>query len=341
MNKTNSKFDRNKISAHVSGMLVRHAAFNEIFNELNDAFEMAPNLKQSPGLFIIGDSRTGKSTVAEMFAEEHKSFRTDDVLVSEVIYVQVPSKPTIKGLASEILSALEDPLADKGTEQEKTRRILRLIKQCKTRMLMLDEFHHFVDKSSRYAVIHDVADWLKCLINKSSIVTVIIGLPYGQNVLVQNEQLRGRFKSPMIMPRFDWNDDNLRNDFMDMLGGFTDMMREVFDVPDFHNEALAYRFYLATGGLIGYVFNLLQQTALDVIRRDSNVITMSDLDRNYYKIINEIDQHPTSPFSLNGNLHEGIAHKFATNVGKRGDESLQRNARMNSKPKTLNQALAA
>lgn len=341
MNHINSMVDRKQICEDISGMLVRHSAFTEILNELNYAFGMAPFLKQPPGLFIIGESRTGKSTVAEKFAQMHKPVRTDEGLVSEVIYVQVPSKPTIKGLASEILSALQDPLAEKGTEQQKTRRILHLIKQCKTRMLMLDEFHHFVDKSSRYSVIHTVADWLKCLINEAGLVTVIIGLPYGQNVLVQNEQLRGRFKSPLIMPRFDWSDDNLRTEFLRLLKGFTNMMNEHFDVPDFHSEALGYRFYLASGGLIGYVFNLLQETALDVMRRDSNIITLSDLDRNYYKVISETDQHPISPFSMKDNLQESQAQNFAHAIGKRGDEFLQRVSRNTFKPKTLNQALAS
>ncbi len=340
MTNIKSKLDPILLNQHVDGMLVKHTAFTEILDQLNDAFEMAPHLKRSAGLFIVGESLTGKSTVAEKLAETHPPYRTEEGLVSEVVYVQVPSKPSVKGLATEILYALGDPLANKGTEHDKTQRILLLIKHCKTRMLILDEFHHFVDKASKYTVIHNVADWLKCLINQARLVTVIISLPYGQKVLVQNEQLRGRFNSPMIMPRFDWADDYFRAEFLGLLEGFTDMMRERFDVPDFHSEELAYRFYLASGGLTGYVFNILQETARDVIRRSSNVITMSDLDRNYLKTISEVDRHEVSPFSTHFNLEDGKAYENARIIGLRGDEYLQRVSMNTFKPKTLNQPLA-
>ena len=75
--------------------------------------------------------------------------------------------PTVKSLAGVMLAALNAPDCERGTENEKSRRLRILMRETGTRMVMIDEFQHFYDRGKRQIMLH-VADWLKVLIDESS-----------------------------------------------------------------------------------------------------------------------------------------------------------------------------
>lgn len=311
---------RKELMQHVEEILVPHTAFNDALDQLEQGMRVASIIRDPLGYFISGESRTGKSRVIEEFKGRHPSTRLLEGMVVPVLYVEVPSKPTVKGLVSEILAALGDPLAEKGTEQERTRRLLKLLDACRTKVLILDEFQHFVDKSAKFAVMHHISDWLKNLLNKAKIVTVIAGLPYANTVLAQNEQLRGRFTHTLNLPRFSWKDADSNGEFLGLLDGFTDYMQEHFSVVNFAGEDLAYRFYLATGGLTGYVFNIIRKAAWNVLDEGRCDINMADLHKAYSQVVHKTDQQASNPFSLHFNLGDGAALELASNIGRRADD---------------------
>jgi len=320
MNTQQPTFNATELRTHVEQMLVPHTAFQEATKALEQAFNAAHTLRDPLGYFIAGESRTGKSRLIEEFIDAHPSTREIEGLQHPVVNVLVPSKPTVKGLASEILRALEDPLADKGTEQEKTARLLVLLKQCNVRVLILDEGQHLVDKSSKYTLIHHVSDWLKNLINKSKVVAVIAGLHYGQKLLSQNEQLRGRFANKITIPRFDWQDKRLQSEFLGLLAGFNELLAEKFTLPDLSSNEMGLRFYLASGGLTGYVFNILRKTVWHVIDEQRTEIRLEDFDTGYRTMVSAEDQQEVSPFSREFDLSDAQAYEKAKKEGLRSED---------------------
>lgn len=316
----NKTFNGEELRLYVEEMLVPHTAFKEANKALEQAYLAAHTIKDPIGFYISGESRTGKSRLIEEFMDAHPSSREIYGLKHPVVKVLVPSKPTVKGLASEILRALEDPMADKGTEQEKTARLLVLLKQCEVRVLILDEVQHLVDKSAKFEVIHHVSDWLKNLINQSKVVAVIAGLPYARKIFNQNEQLRGRFTNKISIPRFDWQDKTLRIEFLGLLAGFNALMAERFDLPDLSSNEIGIRFYLASGGLTGYVFNILRKTVWDVIDDQRTDITLEDFDVGYRSMVSEEDQQEVSPFSRDFDINDGQAFEKAKEVGLRAED---------------------
>ena len=314
--------DKNALIEFIDSVLVSHTSFEYASTVLHQACNIAPNLREPTGYFIVGESRTGKSRLAEEVSNAYPASRTPDGLISYVIKVIVPSKPTVKGLASEILHALGDPLANKGTEQDMTRRILILLKACQVRMLILDEFQHFVDKSARFNVVHHVSDWLKNLLSSSKIIAVLVGLPYGQAVLSQNEQLRGRFTNTIRLSRFDWSVDIQRGDFLGLLDGFSEILSEKFSLPELGSDEMGIRFYLASGGLTGYVFNIIRHSAWNAISNNSTTITLDDFDVGYKRAVSIEDQQRVSPFSKNFDKSDGQAFAKALKVGLRNEDYL-------------------
>jgi len=331
---------KQELKLFIEEMLVMHTAFDETKKSLESFYQAASTLRDSIGVFVVGESRTGKSRLQEELTAKFKSSRNSDgTTILPILRVQVPSKPTVKGLTSEMLAEYGDPAANKGTEQDKTRRLLHFINACQTRMIIIDEIQHFVDKTSKYRIIHHLTDWLKTLLNKSNIVVVIAGLPYAEALLYQNEQLRGRFVKTMRLPRFDWNDEDSRAEFIGLLEGFKSLLSEKFTLPDIEADEFAYRFYLATGGLTGYVFNIIRQAAWIVIDEDRTVIRYEDIENAYLNVVNQIDQYQVSPFSDKFKLNETVQLKKAANIGKRTDEYQSETIQQAYKPRTLHEAL--
>jgi predicted AAA+ superfamily ATPase len=340
MQSTKPKLNKKELRMFIEGMLVPHDSFINASKYLEQGFDIAETIKDSIGLFILGESRTGKTRLLEDFRAIHPSYRTNDGLMVPVLYVEVPSKPTVKGLASKILAALGDPLADKGTEQQLERRLLKYLEQCKTQVLILDEIQNFVDKSAKFTVIFHMSDWLKSLLNQAKIVIVIAGLPYGDAVFGQNEQLRGRFKNSIKLPRFNWEDDDSRNQFLGLLDGFTALLRQQFDTVDLGSDEMAYRFYLASGGLTGYVFNIIRVAAWNVIADERTTITIEDIDSGYQQFVSDLDQLSISPFSKKFNFTDGNAFERASRVGRRAEDYGPEKSTHRYKPRKVREALA-
>lgn len=265
-----------KLARDVSSIIAPHSAFTMGLRRLEGCFALAG--RQSTCIAVIGESRTGKSSVLDAFCENHPAARLSDGLITPVVRVDVPSKPTVKGLCEAILGALGAEDGSRGTEQEKTRRIKVLWTKCKCKALLLDEFQHFWDKTS-HLVQHYAADWLKIFSNDRELrcALVVAGLSSCQAVIDQNEQLTGRFLAPIELSRFTWGNEGQRREFKSILCMFNNELKKEFDLPEFHSDDMAFRWWCATGGLLGYLANILQQAASDAVADERTTITLADL----------------------------------------------------------------
>ena len=247
----------NKIRNIIDTTLVPHTAFEEATRRIEQCFKYADGV-EPVCMALVGESRTGKSRTLEECYINHPRIRTHEGLEVPILSVTTPSKPTVKGLAELMLQLIEDPKFTVGTENTKTIRLRTLMRNAGTKMVMIDEFQHFYDKGS-HKVMHHVADWLKILVDDSRVALVVSGLPSCQAVLEQNEQLVGRFLSPIFMPRFDWRNDHYREEFIAILSAFYDSLAEHFDLPMLDQPNMSFRCYCGTGGLIGYLTKFLRQ----------------------------------------------------------------------------------
>jgi hypothetical protein len=259
----------------VDSTLVPHTAFDRACSRLEQCFNHADGAVEPICIALMGEARTGKSRALEECFTNHAQERTRDGLNVPILRVKAPSKPTVKGLVELMLQAIGDPTFSVGTENTKTIRLRTLMKNAGTRMVMIDEFQHFQDKGSR-RIMHHVADWLKILVDDSKVALVVAGLPSCGAVVSQNEQLAGRFLSPILMPRFDWKIDSHREEFVGILGAFQESMCQFFDLR-LDSAEMVFRCYCATGGLMGYVTKVLRQAVWDAIDADRKQITLEHL----------------------------------------------------------------
>lgn len=260
----------------VETTLVPHTAFEEATQRLEQCFSYANGTSEPICIALVGESRTGKSRALEECVSKHPRIRDSAGLTTPILHVKTPSKPTVKSLAELMLRALNDPKAHTGSENAKTARLHALMVESGVTMVMIDEFQHFYDKGS-HKVMHHVADWLKVLVDDARVALVVAGLPTCRAVIEQNEQLSGRFLSPVFMPRFDWHDTEQREEFIAILGAFQESIGVAFDLPCFTGDEMAFRFYCGTGGLIGYLSKFLRQAVWNAIDSNSKFIDLPAL----------------------------------------------------------------
>jgi hypothetical protein len=267
-----------KLRNIVDTTLVPHSAFQEATERMEQCFRFSKGAAEPICIAVVGESRTGKSRAQEECCSRHEKVRSHDGLTIPVLRFKTPSKPTVKGLCESMLQKLGDPKFSSGTEQTKTMRLQALIQNTGTRMIMIDEFQHFYDKSS-HKIMHHVSDWLKIMVDDCRVALVVSGLPSCLAVIRQNEQLDGRFLAPIFMPRFDWRIPSHREEFQGIVDAFHMALAEHFDLPAFSDEDMSFRIYCGTGGLIGYLAKFLRQTVWNAIDANCKTITLEDLER--------------------------------------------------------------
>lgn len=267
--------DVNPAADLVATTLIPHTAFDTAAKRIYQCCKFGMRASDPVCLAVVGESRTGKSRLLEECGAAFPPTRTEAGIVMPVLCVSTPSKPTVKGLAAEMLRAIGDPRHAEGTEITKTARLHHLMPEIGSRVLLIDEFQHFYDKGTNQ-VMHHVADWLKILVDQTKVVLIVSGLPTCRQVIDQNEQLAGRFLAPLVMPRFNWADDYLREEFLAILAAFHEALSEHFEMPDLASEEMGLRMYCATGGLMGYITRLLRQLVWNTMDAKKVRICLAD-----------------------------------------------------------------
>ena len=257
----------------VESTLIPHTAFQIAMQRIKQALAYSLQSPEPVGIALVGEARTGKSRALEEADALLTRTRTSEGAVVPILRMRTPARPTVKGVASLLLKAMGDPKWEKGSETSMTVRLIDLIAQCQTQMLMLDEFQHFFDKGT-HKIFHEVADWLKILMDETRVAVVVSGLEGCLPVLLQNEQLSGRFLAPIFMRRFHWLEPDGMAEFLGILEAFHIAMSEHFDMPELHRTEMAFRLWCASGGLIGHLAKLLRQAVWDTCDAGKRSITL-------------------------------------------------------------------
>ncbi len=196
-----------------------------------------------------------------------------------MLLAKIPARPTVKSLAETLLYKLGDPLWSRGNTVSKSIRLRELLKQCRVRLLALDEFQHLVDV--RQANIpNDVADWLKEQVEEAKLAIVVLGLERCLEVLRQNEQLRRRFGANVRVGAFRWENKEERTVYRAFLRAVQEQLSE-FTIPALSDVEMAFRMHYGSFGLIGYTMKIIRGAARLASSRPLREITLETLAQSY------------------------------------------------------------
>lgn len=228
-----------------------------VFERMTEVHQDTLRSKTSKGLLLQGFSGSGKTTTVREYLSS--AFSTPDIpgQVRRAVRVEIPSSPSKKNLATAMLTALGDPFAESRNHsaEAKFTRIVTLLKNLRTEIVILDEAQHLIDYKRTSA--YEAADWIKSLMNESEATYILVGLKRTQQLLYANEQLRRRFSASVNFERFSWATPEEQQEFAALLNS----IHNVLPVPavEFMTEDLLLRFHHASFGLMDYLIKILDR----------------------------------------------------------------------------------
>lgn len=294
----------------LEGILIKHSRYKALMAEIDECAFYANHLKTSspPCIVILGETGAGKTKLVEEWLREtgNQRIETPEGSIIHYLYISVPTKASIKGTAAALLTTLGDPNAGRGTQWNMVERLHKLITECQVRMIFVDEFQHIVDKETQ-RVLHAVADFLKDLINQTHVPMVLIGrLGEAEPVLRVNPQLDRRVGTPLILKPFEWDRERPQATILEFRALMDSIDKALpFDPSGLSDEEMAYRFYYATNGFIGWIMHLIRHAASRGIKTECATLNLALLEAAYEARIagTSMGNGKVNPFA-NRNFHE-------------------------------------
>lgn len=293
--------------ASLKKLVINHPQFDKAYQAIVDSYQMKTYVDTPQNIICVGQSGTGKSTLKEKMKLTYPRVRGSEKLVIPILVVDTPSVPTVKNIAEEMLIQLGDPQFNKGSAIEKTNRILNYLEMCEVKMVIFDELQHFIDQGKRRTP-YEVSDWLKTVIDKAKVSTVLMGLDRSEEILKVNEQLRRRFSRRVDIRPFDINEKESRESLI----GVIRILDEKIGLPesiDLRDKSLIKSLYFATNGIIDYLVKLFIGAYEQTIKMSYNGLTKECFQVAFTECIWVEGVGKLNPF------HENFVHQKLDRIG--------------------------
>ena len=251
---------------------IEYSAATKILRELKRLLDLSVRTKMQ-NMLIVGEPNNGKTTLVRTFREMHGQpyINEQEVSVKPVIIAEAPPSADEKGLYISILERLETPYRVTATARDLRFRTINLLRDCHTKMLVIDEFHSLLTGSTRKQ--HELMNTVKMLCNELAIPIIGVGTQEAVQVLHTDPQHASRFDVARLPA---WKPDK---EFQRLLQSFEKILplrkKSEIQYPD-----LAVLIHTICGGNIGNLNRLLVECATQAIRSGTEQINKKIVEGN-------------------------------------------------------------
>ena len=259
--------DRDRMEFMESPILLRYPAADDVLKRLERLFAM-PKRSRMGNLLLVGESNNGKTTLIEQFRDRYgQPFINDDnEPVKPVIVAQSPPSADEKSLYLSILEQFHGaPRRRIAPATELRYQTLHLLRDCHTRMLIIDEFHSLLTGTP--VKQSEVMNTIKLLCNELRIPIVGAGTHEAVNVLHTDPQHASRFQVE-VLPL--WKPGR---DFQRLLVGFEEVL-PLKEPSELNRREIAEQLHDISDGNLGDLRMLLVECARKAIETGVERITM-------------------------------------------------------------------
>ena len=224
-----------------------------------------PTRHRMPCVLLVGEANNGKTTLVRRFADGHRPFVGDNgEPVKPVLTVEAPPTADEKGLYVSILEQSAAPYRATLPVSHLRYQAIHMMRHCRTRMLVVDEFHSLLTGSATKQ--RETMNAIKLLCNELAIPIVGVGTAEAVQVLHHDPQHASRFD---VLPLPLWT---LSRDFQVLLASFEAVL-PLRKASNIGHPSLAPTIHGICNGNIGNLHRLLTQCATDAIRSGAEHIT--------------------------------------------------------------------
>jgi len=288
---------RRDLLLQIENIRVLYPRWQRIADEIGRCHELGPLAAEPPCLLVVGPTGAGKSTLVASYARQYPPLPTETGTAHPVVRATIPSPATIKALATTLLAALGDPQASRGTIGSMTYRLTRFFRDCAVELLILDELQHFRDRDNR-TILENASNWLKTLIKETGVACVLIGLQgEAEEVVRLNPQLARLFGDPYVLAPFTW--DERRPETVQEFLAFLLLLEGALPLterPDLASLGTARRLYLASGGVMAYLMELIRRATYLAITQDQLSLDHTILARAFEQRLAAVRRDVPNPF---------------------------------------------
>lgn len=278
--------------------LIRYPRFKALHQDIRECQTMSRLANEPHCLSLEGVTGAGKSTLVRDYAALFPRVEESSGTHVPVFYAETPSPVTVKGMAATMLARLGDPAAHTGTLWSMNFRLARLMTACQVELVILDDFHHLIDKETN-CILEQVSDWLKVLIKETNIPFLVVGIEGKvECILEANAQLSRLFAArQMLAPfRYDQTDDASLQEF----ARFVHYAEEALAIalPETLPRAeLLQRLHVASRGVVGNLMNLLRYAAWLTRQQQHDTIALTTLAAAFDKRLSKHLKNQPNPFT--------------------------------------------
>ena len=283
-----------------NAILIRYPRFNTLLGNIQLCRDMSQTAGEPQCMILEGVPGAGKSTLVKSYAESCSHYETPSGTKVPVFYLETPSPATVKGMAAKLLAVLGDPAANHGTLWSMNSRLVHFIQACEVQMIILDDFHHLIDKETN-RVLSKVSDWLKVLIKETNVPFLVVGVDGTvRRILDANAQLSRLFAIRETLRPFQWDSQEVETikEFTAFIA-FAERMAGVRLTEEIGRAELLHRMYYATDGVVGNVMNLLRYGVALAQQRETDTLTLEVLAAAFNMRLAE-HVRKRNPFTVSG-----------------------------------------
>ena len=306
--------------AALDSIYVTHQDLTQAIEGITECISWSKNSLEPKGALLTGLGGAGKTTICKAILKRYPPalVTIDGTLINTVpaFYSSVPSPCGIKSLASSMLEQLGDPSPGRGTAYSLTNRLCKLLVECRTRIIILDELHHLLRMKGRgQTKAQEVCEWLKSLMNSAGVMICLVGTPSCESILQGDSQMSRRFAHRYRLHDLSCGTSaepgtltgflqHLVVKYSESLGGVA--------MPDFFSHDLVAKMWAATSGRPSFITLLLQRAILTALNGQRTSVTASDLAYAFdLRVTIDVAQSTQNPFEmLNYELTDSVLSKM-------------------------------
>ena len=303
--------------------LINYPQFKVLHKDIKQCQFLSKIAGEPQCMSLEGVPGAGKSTLVKKYAQAFPRIDTIDRTLIPVFYVQTPSPVTIKGMASRMLENLGDPGFNRGSSRADIldSRLINLIIASKVELVILDDFHHLIDKKT-HRVLEVVSDWLKVLIKETEVPFLVVGIE-GQvkEILKANTQLSRLFAIRETLQPFQW--DTQKPSTIKDFEHFIKMAEKTVQMPlttEIRRIQLLFRIYYSTNGVVGNIMNLIRTAHFHALGRKNASIELCDLSQAFKQHLAAHLAIETNPFEVKDKFTPPIQKAELNQVEKTKDD---------------------